>query len=107
MVKVLKPPYCLVQMETHFSLIKMLSWKGGQNTLIARPIARQLPMYCQKVECNILLDEFPTVKEQKYILHLSSDKALGSDAILVKINKASEIPMEDNLTESFQCMWRM
>ena len=29
---VLEPAHCLVQMEAHFSLIKMLSWKDGQNT---------------------------------------------------------------------------
>ena len=43
----------------------------------------------QQVECNLLLDEFPTVSETvKAIKFLSSGKAPGSDAIPAEIYKA-------------------
>ena len=60
-----------------------------------------------QIECNVLLDEFPTVMEtRKAIQHLSSGKAPGTDVIPAEVNKVGELPMTEKLTELFQCMWR-
>ena len=59
-----------------------------------------------QIECNVLLDEFPTVTEtMKAIQHLSSGKAPGTDAIPAEVYKARGHPMAEKLTE-FQCMRR-
>ena len=55
----------LVQMEARFSLMKVLSLNGGQNTLIVCSIAHHLSITMQQIEFNVLLDEFPTVTETK------------------------------------------
>ena len=61
----------------------------------------------QQIECNVLLDEFPTVTEtRKAIQHLSSGKAPGTDAIPAEVYKSGGLPMAEKLTELFQCMWR-
>ena len=58
-----------------------------------------------QMECNVLLDEFPTVtKTRKAIQHLSSGKARGTDAIPVEVYKASGLLMAEKW--QFQCMWR-
>ena len=60
-----------------------------------------------QIECNVLLDEFPTVTEtRKAIQYLSSGKAPGTDAIPAEVYKAGGLPMAEKLTELFQCMWR-
>ena len=60
-----------------------------------------------QIECNVLLDEFPTVTEtRKAIHHLSSGKAPGADAISSEVSKAGGLPMAKKLTELFQRMWR-
>ena len=60
-----------------------------------------------QIECNVLLDEFPTVTEtRKAIQHLSSGKAPGTDAIPAEVYNACGLPMAEKLTELFQCMWR-
>ena len=42
-----------------------------------------------QIECNVLLDEFPTVTEtRKAIQHLFSGKAPGTDAIPAEVYKA-------------------
>ena len=52
-----------------------------------------------QVECNPLLDEFPTVSETvKAIKLLSSGKAPGSDAIPAEIYKAGGPPVAEKLT---------
>ena len=52
-----------------------------------------------QVECNLLLDEFPTVAETvKAIKLLSSGKAPGSDAIPAEIYKAGETPVAKKMT---------
>ena len=52
-----------------------------------------------QVECNPLLDEFPTVSETvKAIKLLSSAKAPGSDAIHAEIYKAGSHPVAEKLT---------
>ena len=59
-----------------------------------------------QVECNLLLDEFPTVSETvKAIKLLSSGKAPGSDIIPAEIYKAGGIPVA-KMTELFHIMWR-
>ena len=58
------------------------------------------------MECNPLLDEFPTVSEtEKVTKFLSSGKALGSDAIPAEIYKAGPTVAE-KLTELFHIIWR-
>ena len=59
-----------------------------------------------QIECNVLLDEFPTVTDtRKAIQHLSG-KAPGTDTIPAEVYKAGGLPMAEKLTELFPCMWR-
>ena len=49
-----------------------------------------------QIECNVLLDEFPTVTEtRKANQHLSSGKAPGTDAIPAEVYKAGGLPMAE------------
>ena len=51
----------------------------------------------QQIECNVLLDEFPTVTEtREAIQHLSPGKAPGTDAIPAEVCKAGGLPMAEN-----------
>ena len=60
-----------------------------------------------QIECNVLLDEFPTVIEtRKAVQQLSPGKAPGADAIPAEVYKAGGLPMAEKLTELFHCMWR-
>ena len=67
-----------------------------------------------QIECNVPLDEFPTVMEtRKAVQQLSSGKAPGADAIHAECYKAGGecvggggLPMAEKLTELFLCMWR-
>ena len=84
-------------------------WAEHFNSVLNRPSSvndnaiNRLP----QIECNVLLDEFPTVTEtRKAIQHLSSGKAPGTDAIPAEVYKAGGLPMSEKLTELFQCMWR-
>ena len=84
-------------------------WAEHFNSVLNRPSSvnnnaiNRLP----QIECNVLLHEFPTVREKrKAIQLLSSGKAPGSDAIPPEAYKASGLPMAEKLTELFQCMWR-
>ena len=58
-----------------------------------------------QIECNVLLDEFPTITETRKAI-LSSGKAPCTDAIPAEVYKAGGLPMAEKLTELFQCMWR-
>ena len=59
------------------------------------------------MECNLLLDDFPTVSEAvKAIKLLSSGTAPRSDAMPVEIYKAGGPPVAEKLTELFHIMWR-
>ena len=52
-----------------------------------------------QIECNVLLDEFPTVTEtRKAIQHLSSGKGPGTEAILAEVYKAGGLPMAEKLS---------
>ena len=58
------------------------------------------------MECNLLLDEFPTVAETvKAIKLLSSGKAPVSDAIPAEIYKAGGTTVAKKMTELFHIMW--
>ena len=58
-----------------------------------------------QMECNLLLDEFPTVSETvKAIKLLSSGKAPGSDTIPAEIYKAGGTPVVKKMTELFHIM---
>ena len=60
-----------------------------------------------QVECNPLLDEFPTVSETvKAIKLLSYGKASGSDTIPAEIYKAEGPPVAEKLTKFFHIIWR-
>ena len=49
-----------------------------------------------QIECNVLLDEFPTVMEtRKSVQYLSSGKAPGADAITAEVYKAGGLPMAE------------
>ena len=53
-----------------------------------------------QIECNVLLDEFPTFTEtRKASQHLSSGKAPGTDAIPAEVYKTGGLPMAEKLTE--------
>ena len=55
-----------------------------------------------QIECNVKLDEFPTVTEtRKAFQVLSSGKAPGTDAILAEVYKAGGLPMAEKLTKLF------
>ena len=84
-------------------------WAEHFNSVLNRPSSvndnaiNRLP----QIECNVLLDEFPTVTEtRKAIQHLSSGKAPGTDAIPAEVYKAGGLSMTEKLTELLQCMWR-
>ena len=83
-------------------------WAEYFNGVLNRPssindeVMNRLP----QVECNPLLDEFPTVSETvKAIKLLSSGKAPGSDAIPAEIYKAGGPPVAEKL-KLFHIMWR-
>ena len=82
-------------------------WADHFNSLLIRPsvVNDNAINKLSQIECNVLLDEFPTVTEtKKAIQHLSSGKAQGADAIPAKVYKAGGLPMALKLTEMFQCM---
>ena len=63
------------------------------------------PSSVDESACNVLLDEFPTIREtRKAIENLFSGKAPGADAIPVEICKAGGLPMAEKLTGFFQCI---
>ena len=73
-------------------------WSEHFNSVLNRPTSvndnaiNRLP----QIECNVLLDEFPTVTEtRKAIQHLSSGKAPGTDAIPAEVYKAGGLPMAE------------
>ena len=73
-------------------------WAEHFNSVLNRPSSvndnaiDRLP----QIECNVLLDEFPTVPEtRKAIQHLSSGRAPGTDAISAEVYKAGGLPMAE------------
>ena len=69
-------------------------------------------MRLPQIECNVLLDEFPTVMEtRKAVQQLSSGKAPGADAINAEVYAfgacgGGMLPMSEKITELIHCMWR-
>ena len=105
--KALEPPHCSVPMEALFSQIKRLAQHF--NSLLDRPssINKDAIDRLPQIECNVLLDEFPTVMESgKAVQQLSSGKAPGADAIPVEVYKAGGLPMAEKLTELFHYIRR-
>ena len=101
-----EPLHFLVQMELEAILKR---WAEHFDGVLNRPssISDEAINKLPQVECNSLLDEFPTVSETvKAIKLLSSGKAPGSDAIPAEIYKAGGPQVAEKLTELFHIMWR-
>ena len=84
-------------------------WAEHFNSVLNRPssINQDAIDRLPQIECNVLLDEFPTVTEtRKAVQQLSSGKAPGADAIPAEVYKAGGLPMAEKLTELIHCMWR-
>ena len=84
-------------------------WAEHFNSVLNRPssVNDNAIIKLPQIEHNALLDEFPTVTEtRKAFQHLSSGKAPGTYAIPAEVYKAGGLPIAENLTELFQCMWR-
>ena len=84
-------------------------WAEHFNSVLNRPSSVNYNAInkLSQIECNVLLDEFPTVTEtRKAIQHLSSGKAPGIDAIPAEVYKAGGLLMAEKLTELFKYMWR-
>ena len=82
-------------------------WAEHFNSVLNRPssINEDAIDRLPQIECNVLLDEFPTVMETR-IEQLPSDKTPGTDAIPAEVYKAGGLPMAEKLTELFNCVWR-
>ena len=79
-------------------------WAEHFNSVLNRPssINEEAIDRLPQIECNVLLDEFPTVTEtRKAVQQLSSGKAPGADAIPDEVYKAGGLPMAEKLTELF------
>ena len=70
-------------------------------------------MRLPQIECNVLLDEFPTIMEtRKAVQQLSSGKAPGADAINAEVYAfgvcvgGGVLPMSEKITELIHCMLR-
>ena len=87
----------------------MERWAEHFNSVLNRPsnINEDAIDRLPQIECNVLLDEFPSVMEtRKAVQQLSSGKAPGADAIPAEVYKAGGLPMAEKLTKLFHCMWR-
>ena len=86
----------LEKLAEHFNSMLHRSLTVNDNSINTLP----------QIECNFLLDEFPTVTEtRKATQHLSSDKDQGTDAIPAKGCKAAGLTMTEKLTGSFHIIW--
>ena len=94
-------------MELVFWLIKKVilkRWAGQLGGVLNRPLSINGDAINRllQVECNPLLDEFPTVSERvKGIQLLPSGKAPGSDAIPAEIYKAGGPPVAKRNWQSY------
>ena len=76
----------------HFNSVLNRQSSVNDNAIIRLP----------QTECNLLLDEFPTITEtRKAIQHLSSGKAPGADAIPAEVYEAGGLPMAETLQTCF------
>ena len=81
-------------------------WAEHFNSVLNRPssINEDAIDRHPQIECNVLLDEFPTVTEtRKAVQQLSSGKAPGADAIPAEVYKAGGLPMAEKLTNPQVC----
>ena len=84
-------------------------WAEHFDSVLNRPSSINDDAYNRlpQVECNLQLDEFPTIAETvKAIKLLSSGKTPGLDAIPAEIYKAGGTPVAKKMTELFHTMWR-
>ena len=84
-------------------------WAEHFNSVLNRPssVSNNAFNRLPQIECNVLIDEFPTVTEtRKSIQHLSFGQAPGADAIPAEVYKIGGLPIAEKLTELFQYMWR-
>ena len=87
----------------------MKRWAEHFDSVLNRPssISDDAIKRLTQIECNLLLDEFPTVAETvKPIKLLLSGKAPESDAIPAEIYKAGGSPVAKKTTGLFHIMWR-
>ena len=76
----------LKRWAVHFNCVLNRPSSVNDNAIIRLP----------QIECNVLLDEFPTVTEtRKAIQHLSFGKAPGTYAIPAEVYKAGGLPMAE------------
>ena len=79
-------------------------WAKHFNSVLNRPssINEDAIDRLPQIECNVLLDKFPTVMEtRKAVQQLSSGMAPGADAIPAEVYKAESwegLPMAEKLT---------
>ena len=74
------------------------------NSVINRPssISEDAIDRLPQIECNVLLDEFPTVTEtRKVVQQLLSGKAPGADAIPAEVYKARGLPIAGKILAKF------
>ena len=91
------------------NLLLLKRWAEHFNSVLNRPssINEDAVDRLPQTECNVLLDEFPTVMEtRKAIQQLSSGKTPRADAIPAEVYKAEGLPLAEKLTQLFHCMWR-
>ena len=72
-------------------------WAEHSNSVLNRPssINEDAIGRLPQIECNVLLDEFPTVMEtRKAVQQLSSGKAPGADAIPADVYEAGCYPWQ-------------
>ena len=84
--------------------VTLKRWAEHFNSVLNRPssINDDAIDILPQIECNVLLDEFPTVIEtRKAVQHLSSDQAPGTDAIPAEVYKAGGLPMAEKVTELY------
>ena len=100
--RVLEPPHCSVQMKIPTGKEAILKrWAEHFNSVLNRPssINEDAIDRLPQIECNVLLDEFPTVMEtRKAVQQLSSDKASDADAIPAEVYKAG-VPAHGRKTD--------
>ena len=76
-------------------------WAEHFNSVLNRPssINEDAIDRLPQIECNVLLDEFPTVMERrKAVQQLSYGKAPSADAIPAEVYKAGGLPMAEKLS---------
>ena len=83
--RVLEPPHC------SYKEVILERWTEHFNSVLNRPssIDEDVINRLSQIECNIPLDQFPTVMEtRKSVQQLQSSKAPGADAIPAEVCKA-------------------